>query len=199
MARRVTILACFLFSLSALAMATPCERPRFSGDVYAAGIRDASFGEAVVYWVFDRNAFTEYVYFTLSGETKLIASGRYTKLESGYRIEIPHTRVIGGPRQSAEVTEPVAHEFGADEAGVILPHGNRLVRVVDSAQWIPEVQFVNPALRTGVTSSNDTCCCACWSVHSFLGIEFLNGICCFFAGGCSDASGFCGSGGGSEW
>lgn len=189
-----------MFVFSTMAAAAPCERPSFRGDVYAASIRNVSFGEAVVYWVFDRDSFTEYLYRPQSGETELIASARYTQVDGAYRIHVPNTRRVGPGRQATDAMPPViAFNLKTDDGGLLLPNGERLTRVVESSQWIPEIQSADPGRRIGITSTNDTCCCNCWSTHDFLGISFLDEICCFWSGGCDDASGFCGGGGGSSW
>jgi hypothetical protein len=191
-----------LFCLSLLfvtaARATSvCDRPHFMGEVYAATIPIHQDGEAVVYWVFDRDAFYEYLYFTGSGETKLIATAHYLRGAHSYLIEVPRNAALPIPgRRLATVTE-LRPELDFDEVSLGLPSGERMMRMLDAQQWIPPLTLA--AGTTGVTvqaSENDTCCCLCWQVHSFLGISFLDGICCFFVGGCSNASGFCGSGSG---
>lgn len=173
-----------------------CDRPRFTGEVWAGAVQDPILGDLILYWVFDAGTFYEYVQFARTGELRLIATSQYFQRGDSYMLERSHTesrRVRGSAEADLVIELKVA------DAGLELG-GNRLVRITDSQQWIPPLTRVEPVdEQVRALSENDDCCCACWRTHAFLGISFLNGICCFFNGGCDDASGFCGGGSGREF
>ena len=196
-----TVLFCLsLLFVTAARAASVCDRPHFRGEVYAATIPHHQHGEAIVYWVFDGEAFYEYLHFTASGETRLIATARYTRGEHSYRIVPPRNAEERGPARHRITATALPPELDFDEVSLTLPTGQRMTRVADAQQWIPPLEAAAGKGRVSLLASeNDTCCCLCWDVHAALGISFLDGICCFFVGGCSNASGFCGGGAGGTF
>ena len=179
----------------------PCNRPDFRGEVWAAEVTSPKGNLVTIYWVFEKDGFHEYLHFSNTGKTIHLGSGRYTKLADSYVIKAgpPHQRLVSRveARSDTIIESADAVEVFFDQTSLQLPTGQRLARLTSADQslpWLGRAPSTTVTERTtAVEMASCDCCGLCFAVHDFLGIGYLDGICCFWDGGC--AGGFCGGGG----
>jgi hypothetical protein len=185
------LLAIVLSSTSLFAAA-----PKFAGEIWAGSDVIPGAGPVNVYWVFDGGVFHEYVYYYATDEIRPMASGRYSACESQGKttymlnLSVP-VRVPNGPpkddgsRNFSVQLRAMQVPITKADGYVTFPRGERLSNVGSFTQYVPPVEHAGAATAPGklkAAPNYASCCSDCYAVHDFLGISYLNGICCL--GGC---------------
>jgi uncharacterized membrane protein YgcG len=189
---KLLLMMSLFVSLSAFAAA-----PRFAGEIWAGSDVIPESGPVNVYWVFDSGSFHEYVYYLRTDEMRLLTTGRYQVSPSKdgaelYELQFARMTDGEGPgKMQIRTRVQLTRTAGA----MTFPAGDRLTRIDGFTQFVPPIERASRmvgALGTLKPQPNlmyAGCCSDCFAVHDFLGISWLNGICC--SGGC-----FSGGGGG---
>jgi len=193
--RLLSVLSLFV-SLSAFAAA-----PKFAGEIWAGSEVIAESGPVNVYWVFDSGSFHEYVYYLRTDEMRLLTTGRYQVCPSNdgadvYALQFVRVTPDEGPGKTQMRARRI--ELTRTAGALTFPAGDRLSRVDGFTQSVPPIERAGGVVRTLGTlkpqpAMYNGCCSDCFAVHDFLGISWLNGICC--GGGCGSSGG----GGGGGW
>jgi uncharacterized membrane protein YgcG len=195
-----------LLVVCVLSTAVYAAPPKFSGEIWGGSEVIPNVGPVNVYWVFDGGVFHEYIYYYGSDEVRLMTSGRYTACESqGKTTYTLNVTVPVVERSKVPATDDAAPGLSVHaklvqvpltraDGYLTMPRGDRLTRVESFTQFVQPVEHPPSAtggkLKPAPNINYDGCCGDCFAVHAFLGIDWLNGICC-------DSSCFVGGGGSS--
>lgn len=188
---KILLVFSLFVSLSAFA-----ATPKFAGEIWGGSDVIPESGPVNVYWVFDSGSFHEYVYYLRTDEMRLLTTGRYQVCPSTDGAEVyalQFARMTGGEGPGkGQIRARI--ELTRTAGALTFPAGDRLSRVDGFTQFVPPIERASGvisglALKPKPELMYAGCCTDCFAVHDFLGISFLNGICC--SGGC-----FSGGGGG---
>jgi hypothetical protein len=213
---RILTVAFAVILLPLVVFAAP---PKFSGEIWAGSEVTSTSGPVNVYWVFDGGVFNEYIYYYQTDEIRLMTSGRYSSCESAGHTT--YTMSVGIPTTEAVMarsdigTEPGLNDNRAsvrlvqvtlskENGYLVFPRGDRITRVDTFTQFVmpvehpPSVTTMTTKLKPKAELNYQGCCGDCYAVHDFLGISWLNGICCNSSCG-GGGSSFGGGGAGGGW